>query len=343
MLLVNACTHLPPSPGRYAPTLSLRGRGLSSLDPLAGRAAPDLLAAAGRWLEWLTSEKRASPHTVSAYRSDLGFFLDFLAGYREERLALADLAGLETQDFRAWLAARAGQGRAKASTARALAVVRSFFAWLQREEILENPRLALIRTPKLPHAVPKALAVDEASDLLAAAGEDARAPWIVARDLAVLTLLYGAGLRIGEALGLARRDAPRPGQDALVVLGKGRKSRVVPLLPVVSQAVADYLARCPYDPGPEGALFLGARGGPLSPRIVQQRMSDLRRALGLPESATPHALRHSFATHLLGGGGDLRSIQELLGHSSLSTTQRYTAVDAAKLMAAYNAAHPRAR
>ncbi len=316
---------------------------MTALDPLAGRAAPELLLAATRWLAWLENEKRSSPHTLDAYRRDLGFFLDFQRGYRGESLTLDDLATLSTTDFRAWLSARAAEGKAKASTARALAVVRSFFAWLEREEILENPRLRLIRTPKLPHAVPKALATDEARDLLAAAGEDDRAPWIVARDLAVLTLLYGAGLRIGEALGLTRAEAPRQGQDALTVLGKGRKSRVVPLLPVVVQAIADYLARCPYDPGPAGALFLGARGGALNPRSVQQRMSDLRRTLGLPESATPHALRHSFATHLLGGGGDLRSIQELLGHASLSTTQRYTAVDAAKLMSTYNAAHPRAR
>jgi len=321
----------------------MSGGATSALDPLAGRAAPDLLRAATHWLAWLEHEKRSSPHTLAAYRRDLGCFLHFIAGYRGEMLQLADLAALETGDFRAWLSARAGEGKAKASTARALAVVRGFFAWLRREEILDNPRLALIRTPKLPRAVPKALAADETRDLLAAASEEARLPWIVARDLAVLTLLYGAGLRIGEALGLTRQQAPRPGQDALTVLGKGRKSRVVPLLPAVTRAVADYLALCPFDPGPEGPLFLGARGGALGPRVVQQRMSDLRRGLGLPESATPHALRHSFATHLLGGGGDLRSIQELLGHASLSTTQRYTAVDAAKILATYNAAHPRAR
>lgn len=316
---------------------------MTALDPLAGRASAALLATATRWLAWLELEQRASPHTLAAYRRDLGFFLGFLADYRGEPQDLADLAALGTQDFRAWLSARAADGKAKASTARALAVVRNFFAWLRREEILENPRLSLVRTPRLPQAVPKALAADETAELLEAAGEDERAPWIVARDTAVLTLLYGAGLRIGEALALKRGEAPGPGQDSLVVLGKGRKSRVVPLLPVVGAAIVAYLALCPYDPGPEGALFLGARGGPLSPRIVQGRMSDLRRALGLPESATPHALRHSFATHLLGSGGDLRSIQELLGHASLSTTQRYTAVDAQRLIAAYRAAHPRAR
>lgn len=316
---------------------------MNALDPLAGRCGPELLAAARRWLVWLTSEKRSSPHTIAAYGRDLGFFLAFLSDYRGEVLGLADLKALKTRDFRAWLSAEAAEGKAKTSTARALAAVRSFFTWADREGIASNPRLALIRTPKRPHSVPKALAPEETTELLEAAAQDERAPWIVARDSALLLLLYGAGLRIGEALGLARGAAPRPGQDALTVLGKGRKSRVVPLLPVITEALGSYLALCPYDPGPEGPLFLGARGGTLSPRILQYRMRDLRRALGLPESATPHALRHSFATHLLGGGGDLRSIQELLGHASLSTTQRYTAVDAAKLLSAYRAAHPRAR
>ncbi len=316
---------------------------MNALDPLAGRCGNDLLAAARRWLAWLTSEKRSSPHTIAAYGRDLGFFLTFLSDYRGGAISLGDLEALETRDFRAWLSAQAAGGKAKTSSARALASVRSFFTWADREGVASNPRLALVRTPKRPHSVPKALAPEETTELLEAAAQDERAPWIIARDTALLLLLYGAGLRIGEALSLTRGEAPRPGQDAMTVLGKGRKSRVVPLLPVINEALANYLALCPYNPGPEGPLFLGARGGALSPRLLQYRMSDLRRSLGLPESTTPHALRHSFATHLLGSGGDLRSIQELLGHASLSTTQRYTAVDAAKLLSAYKAAHPRAR
>ena len=322
---------------------------MALVDPLAVALPEDLGRAAAGWEAWLAHEKRASDHTLEAYRRDLRDFIGFLTGYRGEVPDVAALAALRLADFRAWLAARAGETYARSSTARALSVVRSFFAWMDREELASNPAIGLLRTPKVPQSVPKALPVEAAAELLeasaegAAGPEAARPPWVAARDLALLTLLYGAGLRLGEALGLVRRDAPRPGQEAIAVTGKGRKTRLLPLLPVVGEAVADYLALCPFDPGPGGPLFLGQRGKALHPRVVQGRMVELRRALGLPESATPHALRHSFATHLLGAGGDLRSIQELLGHASLSTTQRYTAVDAEQMLRAYRAAHPRAK
>ncbi len=322
---------------------------MTVLDPLALPLPPALAAATARWQTWLRSEKRASPHTQSAYGRDLAGFLAFLIEHRGALPDLDDLATLRLADFRAWLAARAAQGLARSSTARALSVVRSFYAWLDRAEIASNPAIRLLRTPKVPRSLPKALESEAAMELLEAAGggeagpEDGRPPWVAARDLALFTLLYGAGLRLGEALSLTRREAPRPGQEAISILGKGRKMRLLPLLPLIGEAVDSYLALCPFSPGPEGPLFLGRRGKALHPRVVQARLAELRRALGLAESATPHALRHSFATHLLAGGGDLRSIQELLGHASLSTTQRYTAVDSAQMMKTYRAAHPRAK
>jgi integrase/recombinase XerC len=306
-------------------------------------AAADLRAALRDWQDWLAHERRASPHTRAAYARDLTGFLEFLTEHLGEPPSLAALAALSPADFRAWLAARARRGLQRSSTARALSVVRNLFRWLQSRGFAENPSLAAVSNPRLPRPVPKALTPEEAAEALAAVDELTEQPWSGKRDTAVLLLLYGTGLRIGEALSLRRRDAPVPGQEALVVTGKGGKQRVVPLLPVVVTAIEDYLAACPYRLTPEGPLFLGQRGGALGPRQVQQRMAELRVLLGLPESATPHALRHSFATHLLAGGGDLRAIQELLGHASLSTTQRYTAVDVSGLMAVYDRAHPRAR
>lgn len=219
-------------------------------------------------------------------------------------------------------------------------MVRGFVRFLDRRGFGHAPAVAAVRAPKLPRSIPKALTAEGAAAILEDVGEDAL-PWIAARDTALLSLLYGCGLRIGEALGLPRRAAPLG--EALSVVGKGRKERRVPVLPAVREAMAAYLALCPWRVAPDGALFLGARGGPLQPAVAQRRMRDARRRLGLPESATPHALRHSFATHLLAAGGDLRAIQELLGHASLSTTQRYTAVDTAQLVETYNRAHPRAR
>jgi integrase/recombinase XerC len=304
-------------------------------------AASDLSRAIALWREWLAIERRVSPHTLAAYGSDLAAFLDFLAEYLGETPDLAALGALRPADFRAYLARRAEDDLARRSTARALSVLRSFFRFLDRRDLLHNAALAAVRTPKLPKALPKALDVPDAAAALDAA-EEARQPWVGKRDTAILFLLYGCGLRLAEALSLARREAPlAPGM--LTITGKGRKQRQVPVLPAVAAAVAAYVAACPRHLAPDDPLFVGVRGAQLHPRLVQGKMQALRAALGLPEHASPHALRHSFATHLLAGGGDLRAIQELLGHASLSTTQRYTAVDAARLMAVYEKAHPRAK
>ena len=314
--------------------------------PVRVTAAADLAATVEDWQRWLSHERRASSHTLAAYRRDLAAFLTFLAEHLGKPARLADLADLTRADFRAWLAARSADDLQASSTARALSVVRSYFRFLARRGRGGNAVLHTVRTPRLPRSVPKALTADEAAEAVEAAGDFADVPWLGKRDVAILALLYGCGLRLGEALSLNRRDAPRPRGDeiqTLVITGKGRKQRVVPVLPAVAAAIADYLDACPHAGSPDDPLFRGARGARLNPRLVQLRLQELRARLGLPESATPHALRHSFATHLLAGGGDLRAIQELLGHASLSTTQRYTEVDAAALLAVYDKAHPRAR
>ena len=297
--------------------------------------------AAAAWLDWLTHEKRASPHSVDGYGRDLSAFLGFLQNHLGEPPCLAALGALTAGDFRAYLAQRFDDGLARSSAARGLSALRGFFRFLDRRGLCSNAALATVRTPRLPKSVPKALSEDEAAQSLETIETLALKPWMGKRDLALLILLYGCGLRLGEALALTRAEAPR--DDAMRVTGKGNKQRVVPVLAVVREAIDDYLAHCPWRLAPDAPLFVGARGGPLNPGVVQRQMRRLRGALGLPESATPHALRHSFATHLLGGGGDLRSIQELLGHASLSTTQRYTAVDSARLIEVHRAAHPRAR
>jgi integrase/recombinase XerC len=309
-------------------------------------AAADLSTAVEDWQHRLMHERRASPHTLAAYRRDLAAFLAFLSGHLGRPPALVDLTRLTRADFRGWLAARNAADLQASSTARALSVVRNFFRFLARHRSVDNAILGTVRTPRLPRAVPKALTAAEAAEAVDAAGDHARVPWIAKRDTAILAVLYGCGLRLGEALSLNRRDAPRPRDDeiaTLIVTGKGRKQRAVPVLPAVAAAIGDYLAACPYGGDADAPLFRGARGARLNPRLVQLRLQELRARLGLPESATPHALRHSFATHLLAGGGDLRAIQELLGHASLSTTQRYTDVDTAALLAVYDKAHPRAR
>lgn len=302
-----------------------------------------LRRAVGQWYDQLSAERRASPHTLDAYVRDLGGFLQFIAFHLGGPPGLADLAALKSGDFRAWLAHRTQTGLARSSTARALSVVRGFYRFLDRETLAHNAAIGAVRSPRQTRAVPKALAVTEMGELLDSAGEperDTSEAWVGLRDVAVLTLLYGCGLRISEALGLDRRDMPTG--DYLTVDGKGGKQRRVPVLPVVVEAIAAYVAACPHTLAPEGPLFVGVRGGRLNPRTVQARMQSLRAQLGLPKEATPHALRHSFATHLLGAGGDLRAIQELLGHASLSTTQRYTDVDAERLLDVYSRAHPRA-
>jgi integrase/recombinase XerC len=306
---------------------------------------PALADAVKEWQGWLADERRASPHTQSAYLSDLAAFFQFLTDHLGGAPSLADLSALRPGDFRSWLAQRLRDGMAPTSTARALSTVRGFFRRLERRDLAQNPALRVLRTPKLPHAVPKPLTESAAKETLALAGSEAKEPWIAKRDAAILLLLYGGGLRIGEALGLNQGDAPPTGSGKTItisILGKGRKERIVPVLPVVAEAIADYRAACPFVLQPDDPLFVGARGKRLQAGIVQKEMRGIRAILGLPDTATPHALRHSFATHLLGSGGDLRTIQELLGHASLSTTQRYTAVDSAKLLETYRAAHPRA-
>jgi integrase/recombinase XerC len=312
--------------------------------PAPGPGAPDQRARMRDWRAWLRPERRIAAHTFAAYERDLDAFVAFLTEHLGKAPALADLRALSRADFRAWLARRAGAPYRAASTARALSVVRSFFRYLARHGVVENAALAGLRTPKLPRGVPRALTVPEAAEAIEAAADLGGPPWVARRDVAVLALLYGCGLRIGEALALSRRQAPSASGavETLTVAGKGGKQRAVPVLPVVAEAIAAYLAVCPHKGGPEAPLFVGIRGARLGPRHLQAQMQHLRTRLGLPESATPHALRHSFATHLLAGGGDLRAIQELLGHASLSTTQRYTAVDAAALLAVYDKAHPRA-
>ncbi len=303
-------------------------------------AAEDLRAAIALWAAWLAGERRASAHTVAAYGRDLAFFLDFLTEHLGEPPSLSTFAGLLPADYRAYLAHRAARLE-RSSIARGLSVVRTFIRFLERRGLASSPALAVLRAPRLPQSVPKPLSVDDAAEIVDAPTALVASAWQAKRDIALLTLLYGCGLRLSEALGLTRAEAP--GDNPLTITGKGRKQRVVPVLQAVREAVADYVAACPFAISADGPLFVGARGGPLSPRVVQRQMQALRGALGLPETATPHALRHSFATHLLGGGGDLRAIQELLGHASLSTTQRYTSVETERLFAVYEATHPRAR
>ena len=304
-------------------------------------AADDLRAAIGLWAGWLAGERRASPHTVAAYGRDLAFFLDFLIEHLGELPSLAAINRLRVADFRAYLAHRAQGEIGRNSLARAISVLRGFIRFLQRRGLASTTALAALRSPKLPHSVPKPLTINDATGAVAAVSGVARDDWQAKRDTAILALLYGCGLRLSEALGLTRAEAPLG--EMLAITGKGGKQRLLPVLPAVREAVSDYLAACPQLLTAEGPLFVGARGGPLNPRLVQRQMAALRGFLGLPETATPHALRHSFATHLLGAGGDLRAIQELLGHTSLSTTQRYTSVETERLFAVYEAAHPRAR
>lgn len=302
--------------------------------------ADEALAA---WLAHLAHERRLSPRTLEAYGHAGRLYLAFLERHRGEPQTVSTLAGVAAAEVRAHLAERRGGDRPlnARSLSQALAAIRSLHGFLDRRLDAPAPQLALVRGPRVRPSLPRPLAVDQTLGLLAEPEADPdAAPWEAARDRAVLTLLYGCGLRISEALSLKRSDAPLP--DALRITGKGAKTRMAPVLPAVREAVDAYLALQPFVQAPGDALFLARRGGPLSPRHVQAAVQRLRGRLGLPDSATPHALRHSFATHLLGAGTDLRSIQELLGHASLSTTQKYAAVDAERLMAAYAAAHPRA-
>ena len=304
--------------------------------------APKVAAEIEAWLRHLNAERHLSPKTTEAYRRDVEQFLHFLAEHCGGVPSLKDLAALAPADVRAFLAARRADDIGSRSLMRSLAGIRAFGRFLERSGKGSLAALVAVRGPKLGKTLPRPLPIDAAKRMAdpALAAGDGRGAWIHARDAAVLGLLYGCGLRVSEALGVKRSEFD--GRDVLTVTGKGRKQRMVPLIAPVAKLIADYIALCPHELPADGPLFVGAKGGPLSPRLVQLAMARLRGALGLGANATPHALRHSFATHLLAGGGDLRAIQELLGHASLSTTQIYTAVDAERLIAAYRSAHPRA-
>jgi integrase/recombinase XerC len=310
-----------------------------------GTAPQTANAALQAWIDYLARERRASPRTLDSYRYGVSMYLGFLERHQGGMLSLDALKTVSVADVRAFLAVRrqgdGDGGLSPRSLSQNLSAVRSFHKWLDRRLGVANDAVALVRGPKIKPTVPRPVSEDQARGLLHEAGEDAALePWEAARDAAVLTLLYGCGLRISEALSLTRADAPLG--ETLRITGKGGKTRIAPVLPAVRQAVDDYVRQAPFALSPALPLFRAKRGGALSPRHIQATMAKLRGALGLPDRATPHALRHSFATHLLGAGADLRSIQELLGHASLSTTQKYTAVDAAGLLAAYAKAHPRA-
>jgi len=294
------------------------------------------------FLAWLAHERRGSPLTVEAYARDVGAFLSFLAGHLGAEQDLPALAGLRAADFRAWLAWEAGRGAGASTRARHLAAVRSFFRFLARRHGVANAQVALLATPKAKPPLPHALTPREALSVAGDIGEATDSAFTQARDTALFSLLYGSGLRIAEALALDVADAPREGTDAMLrVVGKGSKPRIVPVLPAVRAAMAAWLRHHPAAGEPTAPLFMGVRGERLNPGVAQRTLRVFRQQNGLPEHATPHALRHSFATHLLAEGADLRTIQDLLGHASLSTTQRYTAVDTAQLMAVWRKAHPR--
>lgn len=305
--------------------------------PLGG----DLKRVVESWLDHIVIERGQSAATRDAYARDARQFLAFLKLHLGHPPCLADLERLDARTLRAFLANRRKAGLTSRSLARSLSALRTFFRWLEREDTLQNRAVLQVAAPKIPHSIPKPLTVEGAASLVER-GASEETEWIAARDTAVLLLLYGAGLRISEALSLTPKTAPINGRDIMHIKGKGGKERLVPALAVVSQAITRYMQLCPYPLDADEPLFRGARGGPLSPRLIQLAMEKLRQTLGLPDTATPHALRHSFATHLLSAGADLRQIQELLGHASLSTTQVYTEVNRDRLLAVYDQAHPRA-
>ena len=294
------------------------------------------------WLTGLKALRGRSGATIGAYRADVARFLGFLqAHHGGEAGGTAALARLRTGDMRAWMAHERARGLGPRSLARALSAVKSFVAWVAERDGFDATAVLSVRAPKFTAPLPRPLAVPAARAMIERVETQARSDWVAARDAAVLTLLWGCGLRISEALGISGEDHPL--RQSIVIRGKGGKDRVVPVIAPARAALEAYLSLCPFPPEAGRPLFRGVRGGPLNPRTIQQAMVDARTALGLPATATPHAMRHSFATHLLDAGGDLRAIQELLGHASLSTTQAYTSVDASRLMDVYAAAHPRAR
>ncbi|WP_377193470.1 tyrosine recombinase XerC [Ruegeria meonggei] len=292
------------------------------------------------WLDSLGALAGRSENTQTAYRGDVTEFLSFMTLHHSERQGLAALARITVSDMRAWMADQRAAGVGARSLARKLSAVKSFYRWLSEREGFEPTAVLSTRAPKFTKKLPRPLAEDAARAMIDTVEMQSTNDWVSARDVAVVTLLYGCGLRISEALSLTGTDAPLPA--TLRIVGKGDKERIVPVLPAAQTAVERYVQLCPHPQAPDKALFRGVRGGPLNPRAIQGVMAKARMQLGLPATATPHAMRHSFATHLLSAGGDLRSIQELLGHASLSTTQAYTAVDTARLMEVYNRAHPKA-
>jgi integrase/recombinase XerC len=292
------------------------------------------------WLAVLRYDRRLSPHTLRAYGDDAARFLDFLTGHTGGAVTAATLASLRAADFRAFLTVRRGEGLGPRGVQRAVAALRSFYRHLERAGLADSTAVQALRSPKIPHTLPRPLSESDALRVIAEAATEER-EWLAARNVALITLLYGAGLRISEGLSLKRGMAVL-GQT-LTIIGKGRKERMVPVIAAVRDSIAAYVRCCPFDPGKDGPLFLSRKGAPMTPRVAQRVMQELRSRLGLSPSATPHALRHSFATHLLQNGGDLRAVQELLGHASLSTTQKYTEVEERRVMAVYQSAHPRAR
>lgn len=317
-----------------------------TLPPAADVCASDgIRGQVASWLGHLAGERLYSPHTIDAYRRDLAQFIEFLSGHLGETIEVHAFGQVTATDLRSFLAFRRNGGAESRSLARSLAGLRSFTRHLERQGLCDATAFGMVRPPRLRRSLPKPLNVRAAVDLSCADNRigEKQPVWALARDAAVVALLYGCGLRISEALGLRRCDVPSGAWDQLTIVGKGKKTRQVPVIRPVRDAIESYLAGCPYVLVPQGPLFVGVKGGALSPRIIQLMMERMRGALGLDASATPHALRHSFATHLMARGGDLRAIQELLGHASLSTTQIYTAVDSARLLDAFRSAHPRAR
>jgi integrase/recombinase XerC len=303
--------------------------------------APAAHSAIDGWLGELSALKNASANTLLAYRTDVLGFVAFQQAHQGGPMGIGPLTRVRLSDMRAWMASERGRGVSARSLARSLSAVKGFIAWLAEREGFDATPVLATRAPKYRKSLPRPLAEDAAVAMLDTLETQEATGWIAARDVAVVTMLYGCGLRISEALSLTGRDYPLP--ETLRMRGKGGKERIVPVIDPARTAVADYVAACPYPPEAGAPLFRGARGGPLNPRLVQKAMERARAQLGLPATATPHAMRHSFATHLLSAGGDLRAIQELLGHASLSTTQAYTAVDTARLMEVYAQAHPRAQ
>lgn len=302
--------------------------------------SPAILTSLHEWLSTKAALENLSVHTVSAYERDLLDYLGFMSAHLKNGHAVKSLAHIRVGDLRAWMAKLRKDELSSRSIARKLSSLKSYYRWLAQREHFDPSIVLAFKAPKFQSKIPRPLSEEGALQMLETVPQQSLEPWIAARDLAIVSLLYGCGLRISEALDLRARSTPLG--NSVKITGKGGKERLVPILPQIAEAVARYLHLCPFPLSPQDQIFRGARGGPLNPRLVQKTVQQARLQLGLPANATPHAMRHSFATHLLSAGADLRSIQELLGHASLSTTQAYTAVDTARLMDVYSQTHPKA-